>query len=60
MSAPERLAGQVAIERARSLRARLHSYASPTEDARDDLTIEEAEQIASEDPSLVYLDVEAP
>ena len=52
---PARLVGREAIEYARRTGAALCKYADPTEDARDDLTVEEAEEAAAEDPSLVYV-----
>lgn len=36
----------------------LNKYTDPTEEARDDLTIEEAREVAGEDPSLIWIDVE--
>lgn len=55
-----RIAGRGAIEAARCLEAlgaeyNLGKYGDPTEDARDGLTIAEAEEIAAEDPNLIYL-----
>jgi hypothetical protein len=35
----------------------LSKYADPIEDGREGLTPDEAREIASEDPSLIYLDV---
>ena len=32
----------------------LSKYADPTENAREDISIDEAENIASEDPTLIY------
>jgi len=32
-------------------------YSDPIEDAREDLTPDEARKVALEDPSLIYLDV---
>jgi hypothetical protein len=32
----------------------LSKYADPTEDAREGITVDEARQIAKEDPSLIY------
>ncbi len=57
----EKLTGYDAIEHARKVNARipcpgmrLSKYADPTEDARSGLTVEEAEEVAREDPSLIY------
>lgn len=33
----------------------LNKYADPTEDAREDISVEDAEEIAAEDPSLIYI-----
>lgn len=49
--------GAKAIELAESTGAQLHKHADPTEGARD-LTIEEAREVAKEDPNLVYVVVE--
>lgn len=51
-----RLEGREAIEYAREHGLALRKYADPVEDARDSLTVDEAEEVAAEDPSLVYLD----
>lgn len=32
----------------------LNKYADPTEDARENISIEDAREIAKEDPSLIY------
>lgn len=32
----------------------LCKYADPTEDARENITVDEARQVAKEDPSLIY------
>jgi hypothetical protein len=53
-----RLKGNDAIEYAREHDLTLCKYNDPTEDAREDLTPEEAEKIALEDPSLIYIEVE--
>jgi hypothetical protein len=37
----------------------LCKYNDPTEDARENLTVEAAREIAKEDPSLIYADVDA-
>jgi putative transcriptional regulator len=41
---------------AKRYQLKLHKYTDPTEDARDGLTIAEAEAVASEDPSLIYVE----
>jgi hypothetical protein len=33
----------------------LNKYADPTESSREDISVEYAEEIASEDPSLIYV-----
>lgn len=38
----------------RNPESRLRKYADPTENARD-ISVEEAEEIATEDPSLIYI-----
>lgn len=53
-----KLSGKDAIEYARKNDLRLSKYTDPTEDARDDLTVEDAEEIAREDANLIYLEVE--
>lgn len=52
-----RLTAHDAIEYAAAHGLTLRKYADPTEDAREGLSIEEARAIATEDPSLIYLDV---
>jgi hypothetical protein len=47
--------GREAIEFARSRGRSLSKFADPTEDARQGLSIEEAERIAEVDPKLIYL-----
>jgi hypothetical protein len=52
------LTGYEAIEMARKKSSvRLNKYADPTEDARWDLAIIEAEDIADEDPSLIWCEI---
>ena len=51
-----RLSGREAIEYAREHGTTLNKYADPTEDARDDLTPDEAEDVLREDPGLLYAD----
>jgi len=50
-----RLTGQEAIEEARRTGRTLSQYTTPIEEARDGLSVEEAEEIAAVDPSLIYL-----
>lgn len=50
------ITGHAAISYARAARLPV-SYADPTAEARDDLSIGEATAIAAEDPSLVYVDI---
>lgn len=38
----------------------LDKHADPTEPARDGLTPDQAREIATEDPSLIYLDTDHP
>lgn len=52
-----RLTGYQAIEYAEAGQLPLSKYNDPTEDARQDLTPAQARKVASEDPSLIYLDV---
>lgn len=53
-----KLRGHEAITYAEAHGLRLAKYADPVEDARQDLTPEEARKIAREDPRLIYLDIE--
>lgn len=48
------ITGYDAIEYAEQHGLTLGKYADPTEEARDGLTVEEAREIAAEDPSLVW------
>lgn len=32
----------------------INKYADPTEDAREDITLDDAREIAAEDPGLIY------
>ena len=57
---PERLTGSDAIEHAEANGLPLCKYNDPIEDAREDLTVSEAEAVAQEDPSLIYIDVDPP
>lgn len=49
------LTGIAAIECAEQLDLVLRKYADPTEGARDSLSVAQAREIATEDPSLIYL-----
>lgn len=49
------LSGYDAIQYARAHGLALNKYADPTEPARDDLTPDQAEQVAAEDPGLIWL-----
>jgi hypothetical protein len=53
-----KLTGYEAIEYAEAHNLTLNKYNDPIEDAREELTIDEARKIALEDPSLIYLEVE--
>lgn len=46
--------GYEAIKLAEKYDVELHKYADPTEDARDDLSIDEARDVAREDPTLIW------
>lgn len=50
------LTGHEAIEHATKHGLTLSKYADPVDDARNGLTVEEAEEIADEDPSLIWID----
>lgn len=52
------LKGTEAIEFAREHDMLLFKHSDPTEGFRDDVTIEEAEDIAREDGNLIYLEVD--
>lgn len=52
------ITGWEAIDYANRNRVPLHKYADPTEEARTGLTVEEAREIAHEDPSLIWVEVE--
>jgi hypothetical protein len=52
---PMTLPGYTAIRYARVHRLTLRKYADLTEGARDGLTPDEAEQVAAEDPGLIYV-----
>lgn len=50
------ITGSEAISYARAKGLTLNKFEDPTEQARDGLSIEEAEEVAREDPGLVYLE----
>lgn len=52
-----KLKGYEAITYAQNNDLTLSKYNDPIEDARDGLTLDEARKIASEDPSLIYIEV---
>lgn len=56
MTNTNRIAGWSAIELAKKHGLMLSKYADPTEGAREGLTVVEAQEIAAEDPGLVYVD----
>jgi hypothetical protein len=56
MTRTKRISGWAAIEYAEQHDLLLNKYTDPIEDARENLTTEEAREIAREDPSLIYLD----
>jgi len=51
----DELTGYAAIEYAQEHGLTLSKYTDPMEDARENLTPEEARDVAREDPSLIYL-----
>jgi len=53
-----RLEGYDAITYAEANALALSKYNDPTEDAREDLTVEEARAVAREDPRLIYIDAD--
>jgi DNA-binding XRE family transcriptional regulator len=55
-----RLHGREAIEYAGTHGLTLSKYADPIEDAREGLSIEEAEEVLSEDPGLIYVEMTTP
>ncbi len=54
----KRIEGIEAIEYATLYNKTLCKYTDTTEEAREGLTVDEAREIASEDPGLVYLDID--
>jgi hypothetical protein len=61
MSETKRLKGHEAIRYAEACGGdiRLSKFADPIEDAREDLSVDEARRVASEDPTLIYIDAPA-
>ncbi len=59
MSTTIRMTGRDAITYAQAHGLALSAHTDPTAEGREGVTVEEARRIASEDPSLVYLDVPA-
>lgn len=53
-----KLSGRAAIEYAQANGLTLSKYADPTEDAREGLSVDEAREIAAEDPELIYLEMD--
>jgi hypothetical protein len=58
MTTTSKITGHAAIRYARELGLTLSKYADPTEGARDGLSPDEAEQIAREDASLIWVAVD--
>jgi hypothetical protein len=52
-----RITGREAIEVAEAQGLLLSTYSDPTEGGREGVSVEDAREIAREDPSLVYLDI---
>lgn len=53
----KKLTGIEAIIYAENNGLLLSKYTDPTEEARTDLTVQEAREIAKEDPSLIYIEI---
>lgn len=53
-----KLKGYEAISYAEANGLSLNKYNDPTEDARTDLTPDEARKIANQDPNLIYIALE--
>lgn len=53
-----KITGRDAIEYARLTGAPVRKHADPIEGERLDLTPDEAEEVAAEDPSLIYVIIE--
>ena len=51
-----KLTGHEAIKFAKLTGQALNKYTDPTEEAREGLTVAEAEQVAMEDPGLIWID----
>ena len=51
-----KLTGSKAIEYAEAHGLTLNKYTDPTEEAREGLSVDEARQIAREDPSLIWIE----
>lgn len=58
MTSTIRIIGHDAIRYAEARGVTLNKYTDPIEEARAGLSVEEARQIAAEDPSLIYVDAE--
>ena len=54
-----KITGTQAIKVAAATGRVLCKYADPIGDAREDVTVEEAREIAREDASLIWLDIES-
>ena len=54
----KKLTGIEAIDYARKNDLTLNKYADPTEEARTDMSVDEAEEVATEDPSLIWINEE--
>ncbi len=52
------IVGREAIAIAEATGATLHSYTTPVSEACDDVSLEEAREIANDDPSLIWTQVE--
>lgn len=50
-----KLTGTEAIKYAEKHGLALNKYTDPTEEAREGLTVEEAQAVAKEDPSLIWI-----
>lgn len=57
MTETTRLEGTDAIAYAEAHDMKLCKYTDPIEEAREGLTVDEARQVAAEDPSLIYLEI---
>lgn len=55
----KKLTGIEAIEYAAANSMTLSKYTDPTEESREGLSVEEAREVAKEDPSLIYLEISA-